>query len=193
MLGAELISRAILQAPPSRTREPTAAQMPADGGGTLKDRVELIEMRILRETLTRHRWNKSRAAVELGLPRGPARQAGPLRHRRPLGPGVPKTRRTERCVWAFPAGSRPSPTTGRLMAMAEVSGVRREVNVACVAEADLQALVGQWALIHVGFAMALIDEDEAAEDARGLARPGRGAGNAGADGQSEKAPEGTLA
>jgi two-component system response regulator HupR/HoxA len=37
--------------------------------GTLKDRVELIEMRILRETLTRHRWNKSRAAAELGLSR----------------------------------------------------------------------------------------------------------------------------
>ncbi|MCU0910052.1 MAG: HypC/HybG/HupF family hydrogenase formation chaperone [Rhodobacteraceae bacterium] len=49
----------------------------------------------------------------------------------------------------------------RLMAMAEVSGVRREVNVACVAGNDLQALVGQWALIHVGFAMSLIDEDEA--------------------------------
>ncbi|MCB6176685.1 HypC/HybG/HupF family hydrogenase formation chaperone [Rhodobacter sp. Har01] len=51
----------------------------------------------------------------------------------------------------------------RLMAMAEVSGVRREVNVACVAGADLDALVGQWVLIHVGFAMSLIDEDEAAK------------------------------
>lgn len=50
---------------------------------------------------------------------------------------------------------------GRLMAMAEVSGVRREVNVACIAGNDLGALVGQWALIHVGFAMSLIDEDEA--------------------------------
>ena len=49
----------------------------------------------------------------------------------------------------------------RLMAMAEVSGVRREVNVACVAGADLAGLVGQWVLIHVGFAMSLIDEDEA--------------------------------
>ena len=28
-----------------------------------------MEMRILRETLTRHRWNKSRAAAELGLSR----------------------------------------------------------------------------------------------------------------------------
>jgi hydrogenase expression/formation protein HypC len=50
----------------------------------------------------------------------------------------------------------------RLMAMAEVSGVRREVNVACVVGNDLDALIGKWALIHVGFAMSLIDEDEAA-------------------------------
>lgn len=47
------------------------------------------------------------------------------------------------------------------MAVADVSGVRREVNVACVATGPLQDLVGQWALIHVGFAMSLIDEDEA--------------------------------
>jgi len=51
----------------------------------------------------------------------------------------------------------------RLMALAEVSGVRREVNVACVMGASLDSLVGKWVLIHVGFAMALIDEDEAAE------------------------------
>ena len=56
----------------------------------------------------------------------------------------------------------------RLMAMAEVSGVRREVNVACVAGADLEALVGTWALIHVGFAMSLIDEDEAARTLEAL-------------------------
>lgn len=49
----------------------------------------------------------------------------------------------------------------RMMAMAEVSGVRREVNVACVAVGALEELLGKWALIHVGFAMALIDEDEA--------------------------------
>jgi hydrogenase expression/formation protein HypC len=49
----------------------------------------------------------------------------------------------------------------RLMAMAEVSGVRREVNVACIADGPLEALVGEWTLIHVGFAMSLIDADEA--------------------------------
>ncbi|SOB89815.1 Hydrogenase maturation protein HypC [Rhodobacter sp. JA431] len=51
----------------------------------------------------------------------------------------------------------------RMAAMAEVSGVRREVNVACVAEGPLEGLIGQWALIHVGFAMSLIDEEEAAK------------------------------
>lgn len=56
----------------------------------------------------------------------------------------------------------------RQMAMAEVSGVRREVNVACVAGNDLDALVGQWALIHVGFAMSLIDEDEAEKTLQAL-------------------------
>jgi hydrogenase expression/formation protein HypC len=57
---------------------------------------------------------------------------------------------------------------GRLMAMAEVSGVRREVNVACVAGNRLEDLVGQWVLIHVGFAMSLIDEDEAEKTLQAL-------------------------
>jgi hydrogenase expression/formation protein HypC len=47
------------------------------------------------------------------------------------------------------------------MAMAEVSGVRREVNVTCVLEGSLEALIGSWVLIHVGFAMSLINKDEA--------------------------------
>ena len=51
---------------------------------------------------------------------------------------------------------------GRQMALADISGVRRAVNVAPVADGPLDALVGRYALIHVGFAMALIDEDEAA-------------------------------
>lgn len=51
----------------------------------------------------------------------------------------------------------------RQMAMAEVSGVRREVSVACVARDPLTSLIGEWTLIHVGFAMAVIDADEAAK------------------------------
>ena len=51
----------------------------------------------------------------------------------------------------------------RKLALVEVSGVRREVNVACVTPADAppEALIGTWVLIHAGFAMSLIDEDEA--------------------------------
>jgi len=56
----------------------------------------------------------------------------------------------------------------RQMAMAEVSGVRREVSVACVATGDLDALIGQWALIHVGFAMSIIDADEAEKTLQAL-------------------------
>ena len=69
VLGADLISRPILQAPPGEAGADRSAEAVLTADGTLKDRVELIEMRILRETLTRHRWNKSRAAGELGLSR----------------------------------------------------------------------------------------------------------------------------
>lgn len=67
-LGAELLSRHILQADPAgRDAQEDAAI--ADTEGTLKDRIESLEARIIRETLIRHRWNKSRAARELGLSR----------------------------------------------------------------------------------------------------------------------------
>lgn len=50
----------------------------------------------------------------------------------------------------------------RKLGIADVSGVRREVNLACIAgEGALEELVGAWALIHVGFAMSRIDEEEA--------------------------------
>lgn len=68
-LGADLIARHILQADPSDDGADRRLDPILTRDGTLKDRVELVEMRILRETLTRHRWNKSRAAAELGLSR----------------------------------------------------------------------------------------------------------------------------
>ena len=50
------------------------------------------------------------------------------------------------------------------LAIADVSGVRREVNVACIAaDGPVEDLVGAWALIHVGFAMSRINEEEAAK------------------------------
>ena len=50
------------------------------------------------------------------------------------------------------------------LALAEVSGVRREVNVACImGDGPLDDLIGTWVLIHVGFAMSVINEEEAAK------------------------------
>ncbi len=62
----------------------------------------------------------------------------------------------------------------RQMAMADVSGVKREVSLACVADRPLTDLIGEWVLIHVGFAMAVIDADEAQETLEAL----RGLGEA---------------
>jgi hydrogenase expression/formation protein HypC len=49
------------------------------------------------------------------------------------------------------------------LARVEVAGVRRTVNVALLEGRDARpgALEGQWVLIHVGFALARIDEQEA--------------------------------
>jgi two-component system response regulator HupR/HoxA len=69
ILGPELISRHILQANPETGQADNTVDQVLVSQGTLKDRVEQIEMRILRETLTRLKWNKSRAAAELGLSR----------------------------------------------------------------------------------------------------------------------------
>lgn len=68
-LGPELISRHILQADPGDNGADRRAMDFGTMDGTLKDRVEMMEMRILRETMTRMKWNKSRAATELGLSR----------------------------------------------------------------------------------------------------------------------------
>lgn len=47
------------------------------------------------------------------------------------------------------------------IAKVEVSGVRRNINVALLAEDPGGIDVGDWVLIHVGFAMSKIDEAEA--------------------------------
>ena len=46
------------------------------------------------------------------------------------------------------------------LAKVEVSGVRRNVNVALLA-GDEGVQVGDWVLIHVGFALSKVDEEEA--------------------------------
>lgn len=53
----------------------------------------------------------------------------------------------------------------RKLATVDVSGVRRQVNIACIVneEHSVESCVGDWVLVHVGFAMSRINEKEAAE------------------------------
>ena len=48
------------------------------------------------------------------------------------------------------------------IAKAQVANVRRNVNVGLLAETDDAVAIGDWVLIHVGFAMSKVDEAEAA-------------------------------
>lgn len=61
---------------------------------------------------------------------------------------------------------------GRIVEIADVSnrlgivdvcGVRRQVNLACIVDDahPVASCVGDWVLVHVGFAMSRIDEKEA--------------------------------
>ena len=49
-----------------------------------------------------------------------------------------------------------------MLATVDVCGVRRRINVACVVGDDpIESCVGMWVLVHVGFAMSRIDDNEA--------------------------------
>ncbi len=47
------------------------------------------------------------------------------------------------------------------LATVDVCGVQREVNITLVCDNDPKTLLGKWVLIHVGFAMSIMDEKEA--------------------------------
>jgi hydrogenase expression/formation protein HypC len=49
------------------------------------------------------------------------------------------------------------------LATVDISGVRRVVNIACIVDTEhpVESCVGDWVLVHVGFAMDRIDPDEA--------------------------------
>ena len=51
----------------------------------------------------------------------------------------------------------------QLLAKVDVAGVKRPVNVACIVDDAHPAAscMGDWVLVHVGFAMSRIDEEEA--------------------------------
>lgn len=66
-IEAEAFSLRILQGQAGLAA--AAQSMPLPQSGTLGERLDAIEAMVLRETLLRHRWNKTRAAKELGLSR----------------------------------------------------------------------------------------------------------------------------
>lgn len=55
--------------------------------------------------------------------------------------------------------------TDRKLALVNVGGVKRQVNIACIVDEQhpVDSCIGDWVLVHVGFAMNRIDEEEAAE------------------------------
>jgi two-component system, NtrC family, response regulator HupR/HoxA len=57
----------VLQGRAAGGADELTAALPASG--SLADRLDVIEAMVLRETLLRHRWNKTKAAAELGLSR----------------------------------------------------------------------------------------------------------------------------
>ncbi len=57
------------------------------------------------------------------------------------------------------------------LARVDVSGVKRAINIGLLEDEDVQP--GDWVLIHVGFAMSKIDEDEAIATRRQLERMGQ--------------------
>ena len=58
------------------------------------------------------------------------------------------------------------PGNGDQLAIVDVVGVRRRINVGLLE--DEPPRPGDWVLIHVGFAMSKVDEEEAAEALRML-------------------------
>jgi hydrogenase expression/formation protein HypC len=57
-----------------------------------------------------------------------------------------------------------------MLATVDICGVRRLINISCIVEDDhpAESCVGDWVLVHVGFAMSRIDAQEAAETLRML-------------------------
>ncbi|MEJ2623834.1 MAG: HypC/HybG/HupF family hydrogenase formation chaperone [Pseudolabrys sp.] len=53
----------------------------------------------------------------------------------------------------------------RKLATVDVSGVKRQVNIVCIVDEEhpVESCIGDWVLVHVGFAMSRIDEQQAAE------------------------------
>jgi hydrogenase expression/formation protein HypC len=61
-----------------------------------------------------------------------------------------------------------------MLATVDVCGVRRRINLTCIIDEEhpFEACLGDWVLVHVGFAMSRIDEEEAKKTLEILAELG---------------------
>ena len=69
LVHAAAFSRKLLHGQAGAHAEKLNGHAALPASGTLAERLDSIEAMVLRETLLRHRWNKTRAAQELGLSR----------------------------------------------------------------------------------------------------------------------------
>jgi two-component system response regulator HupR/HoxA len=67
-LGADLLSTRVLRTPVGET-DMADLDWFSNISGSLKERMDQLEVQVVKESMIRHRWNKSRAARELGLSR----------------------------------------------------------------------------------------------------------------------------
>ena len=67
-LGADLLAPRILRTPAVDQQEDELLLLVGVDGG-LKERMDALEARVVKETMIRNRWNKTKAALELGLSR----------------------------------------------------------------------------------------------------------------------------
>jgi hydrogenase expression/formation protein HypC len=81
----------------------------------------------------------------------------------------------------------------RKLALVDVSGVQREVNMDCVVDqlTPLETTIGDWVLVHVGFAMSRINEEEAAATLKVLTELGEVQGELAAMRASGAGPPGS--
>jgi hydrogenase expression/formation protein HypC len=62
----------------------------------------------------------------------------------------------------------------RKLATVDVGGMKRQINIACIVDDahPPESCLGDWVLVHVGFAMSRIDEHEANETLKILSELG---------------------
>ena len=172
-------------------RGAVAAQRPLRAGGRAADPLassdigEVSSLASCRATIpavagdVRRRLRKA--------PRGRVIEDYRLRRNRRYGPGLAIShrlvepphprRRVERarpCAWRFLGRSIEIVDEANRLARVDIAGVRRNVNVGLLDDDGVGAQPGDWVLIHVGFALSKVDEEEAHATLRAAAADGRG-------------------